>query len=668
MSILLTRRTYFAVLPLVTVLAGTATGALAQNGTINPMNTPQLVPRPAKMTLGKGVFTLSNRVFIEAKDADAVREAQFFAASLAPATGFTPRIEDHVDGRGADSISFKLDPNSGLGDEGYRLNVSRGRITVVAQKPAGLFYAGQTMRQLLPSAIYAPTVQKGVVWQMPAVTIEDKPRFAWRGLMMDSGRYFFPVADVKRFIDLMAQQKMNTFHWHLTEDQGWRLEIKKYPLLTEVGSVRSESPRAGARNQGDGTPYRGFYTQAEAREVVAYAAQRHITVVPEIEIPGHAAAAITAYPQLGNTDIPNYAPKVLTRWGVHPYTFAPKEETFAFLEDVLSEVMAIFPSKVIHIGGDEAPTSQWNQSAFARDFMTKNGIKELHGVQSYFTTRVGKFLNAHGRDFIGWDEILEGGLAPNAIVMSWRGESGAIAAANQNHPVVMASNSAYYLDYGQGRGGTEPETIGGYVPLRRTYSFEPSASLAPDKAHFLLGVQGQLWAEYIKDMPKLEYMAYPRACAVAETGWSPMQVKDYGDFRARLETHVERLKAQGVNFRPLDVEVTPIATWKSGEVGEEWAEKTWDISSAIPKAGTYDVTFQYTQGTHRLDISWAQLEQNGMVLGRDEHTGLTGGATKDNVYHFVVTTLAPKQKVVLRARVRADGGNDSNGDISVVAK
>ncbi len=658
------RPSCFTILLLAALLGATTVNAQ----TANALATPQLVPRPAQMTLGQGTFTLSDKTILEADGAKALPEARFFVSSLAPATGFKPRIVTNPGGQWGNSITFRLDENSGLGDEGYRLQVAPGRVMVVAQTPAGLFYAGQTIRQLLPTAVFAPTVQKDVVWQMPVVSIEDKPRFAWRGLMLDSGRHFFPVPAVKRFIDLMAQQKMNTFHWHLTEDQGWRLEIKKYPKLTEVGSVRAESPRQGARNQGDGTPYRGFYTQDEAREVVAYAAQRHITVIPEIEMPGHASAAITAYPQLGNSDVPNYAPQVQTKWGVFPYTYAPKEETFAFLEDVLREVMAIFPSKIIHIGGDEAPKTQWDNSPFARDFMAKNALKDSHELQSYFISRMEKFLNANGRQIIGWDEILEGGLAPNASVMSWRGESGAVAASNQNHTVVMASNGAYYLDYSPGHGANEPETIGGNLPLRRVYTFDPTAALAPEKISFLRGVQGQLWAEYIADLPKLEYLAYPRACAIAETGWSPAQGKDYADFRTRLQTHVERLKEQGVNFRPLDVEATPVATWKSGEVGEEWSEKIWDISPSIPKAGTYDITFQYTEGEHRLDISWTQLEQDGKVLARDEHVGLTGGATKDNVYHLNVQAMTPGEKVLLRARVRADGGRDSNGEISVLAR
>ena len=626
---------------------------------------PQLIPQPAQMTSGTGTFTLTSNTILVAKSATEKQEAQRFAASIAPATGFILRISDKA-GK-APAIVFALDPNSAQSGEGYRLQVTPQRVSITAPEAAGLFYATQTMRQLLPPQVLAGSKQTDVKWQMPVVSIQDAPRFGWRGLMMDSGRHFFPVADVKKFIDTMALHKFNTFHWHLTEDQGWRLEIKKYPKLTEIGSKRAESPKPGARNQGDGTPYGGFYTQADAREIVAYAKARHITVVPEIEIPGHAAAAITAYPELGNTDVKEYAPHVYTIWGVHPYTFAPKVETFTFLEDVLSEVLDIFPSTYIHIGGDEAPITQWENSPFAQAFMKQHDLKNEHELQSYFNERLDKFLTARGRKLIGWDEILEGGLSPNAAVMSWRGEAGAQKSARLDHPFVMASNSAYYLDYGQARGPGEPETIGGYVPLRRTYEFDPAAGIPEAKQHLELGVQGQLWAEYIADLPKLEYQAYPRAAALAETAWSPSAAKDYADFRQRLETHALRLKALGVNFRPLDEELMPAATWKSGEIGETWIEKTWEITPQIGKAGTVEATFQFSGGAHRLDISKVELLRDGAVVAMDEHIGVTGGATKDNVYRLPLANSAPGQ-YLLRARVRADGGNDSNGDIFVAVK
>ncbi len=626
---------------------------------------PQLVPQPAQMTTGTGTFTLTPNTILVAKSATEKQEAQKFAAAIAPATGFTLRVADKA-GK-APAIVFALDPGAAKSGEGYRLNVTPQRVSIAAPQAVGLFYASQTLRQLLPPQVLAATKQANVAWQMPAVSIQDTPRFGWRGLMLDSGRYFFPVADVKKFIDTMALHKFNTFHWHLTEDQGWRLEIKKYPKLTEIGSKRAESPKPGARNEGDGTPYGGFYTQADAREIVAYAKARHITVVPEIEIPGHAAAAIAAYPELGNTDVKDYAPHVYTNWGVKPYTFAPKAETFAFLEDVLSEVLEIFPSTYIHIGGDEAPTTQWDNSPFAQAFMKQNNLKNGHELQSYFNEKLDKFLTAHGRKLIGWDEILDGGLSPNAAVMSWRGEAGAQKSARLGHPFVMASNSAYYLDYGQARGPQEPETIGGYVPLQRTYEFNPAAGIPEDKLHLQLGVQGQLWAEYIRDLPQLEYQAYPRAAALAETAWSPAAAKNYADFRQRMETHALRLKALGVNFRPLDEELVAAGTWKSGQVGDVWVEKTWDISSQIKKAGTVEAAFQYTGGTHRLDISKVELLRDGQIVATDEHTGVTGGATKDNVYRLPLANFAPG-KYVLRARVRSDGGDDSNGDLFIAVK
>ena len=599
---------------------------------------PQLIPQPTKMTLGTGAFTLARDTVLVADNALEKQEAQQFAASIAPATGFAPRVVDKAPARAA-TISFDLDAQAKTGDEGYRLSVTPQKIVITAAKPAGLFYATQTLRQLLPVQIYAANQQNGVAWQMPAVSIEDAPRFVWRGMHLDTGRNFFPVADVKKYIDIMATQKFNTFHWHLTEDQGWRLEIKKYPKLTSIGSKRAESPQEPDWQKGDGVPYGEglFYTQAQARDVVAYARARHITVVPEIEMPGHATAAIAAYPNLGNSDIPNYNPQVETHWGVHPYIFAPKPETFAFLEDVLREVMDIFPSKYIHIGGDEAPKGQWNNSPFAQEVIQKNGLKDANELQSYFITRMEKFLNANGRQIIGWDEILEGGLAPNAAVMSWRGEVGARAAAMQDHPVVMASNGAYYLDY---RNDGTPGNPGAVLPLRRVYNFDPTASIPEDKRHWLMGVQGQLWTEHIANTEKLWRMAYPRACAIAETAWSQNTTKDFYDFSQRLETEVERLKIMGITPFPLETVKRPVAMWQSGEIGQDWIVQEWEITPQISKAGTVEATFQYTSGTHRLDISKVELLRDGQVVATDEHTGLTGGATKDNVYRLPLANYA----------------------------
>lgn len=359
--------------------------------------------------------------------------------------------------------------------------------------------------------------------------------------MLDVGRHFFEVDEVKNFIDWMSFHKLNVFHWHLTDDQGWRIEIRKYPKLTEIGAWRESTPPYGNRNSDDGKRYGGFYTQAQIKEIVAYASARHITVVPEIEMPGHAAAAIAAYPELGNTDIPNYAPKVMTRWGVHPYTFSPKEETFQFLEDVLSEVCELFPSTFIHVGGDEAPKTQWKESAFAQDVMKREGLKDEEELQSWFIRRIGRFLESKNRRLIGWDEIQEGGLPKTATMMVWSDAKWAKHALAQGNDVVMATTSHTYLDYYQAPSadelakGPEYEAIGGHLPLEKVYSYNPTfVAENPAQEKQILGTQAQLWSEYLKDMKKVQYMAFPRLAAVAEVAWTPEHLKNYSDFRSRL--------------------------------------------------------------------------------------------------------------------------------------
>jgi len=363
-------------------------------------------------------------------------------------------------------------------------------------------------------------------------------------------------------IDLMALHKMNRLHWHLTEDQGWRIEIKKYPKLTEVGGVRPESPQIQNRRKGDGTPYGPFfYTQDQIRDIVAYAKARSIVIVPEIELPGHAAAAIAAYPELGNSDIPGYAPKIRTTWGVEPYVFAPKEETFRFLDDVIGEVAALFPdSPFIHVGGDECPKDQWKKSPFAQKVMTdnklldKNGNPDTHRLQSWFIGRVEKMVNARGKRLVGWDEIQEGGLSPTATMMVWRNWNWAVHAVKHGNDVIMSPVTHCYLDFGQGKTpGKEFAPIGGNLPLSKVYSMDPvPPQLNADEAKHVLGVQGNLWSEYLFNQAKLEYQAFPRAFALAEVGWSAKDKKDFKDFEARLERHAPLLDTLKVNYRKAD--------------------------------------------------------------------------------------------------------------------
>lgn len=456
---------------------------------------------------------------------------------------------------GGNVIILSLDPELRvtLGTEGCRLTVTAEKVVITGGGAAGVFYGVQSLRQLLPPGIerFGWRADGGKV-SVPALAIVDKPRFGWRGLMVDSSRHFFTVAELKHFIEAMALQKLNVFHWHLIDDQGWRLEIKKYPKLTGVGAWREESPVYGDRDKGDGRPYGGFYTQAEAREIVAFAAERFITVVPEIELPGHAAAAIAAYPEFGNGDIDGFAPKVAPRWNIHPYTYAPSEATFGFLADVMAEVATIFPSAYVHIGGDEALKDQWEKSAFAQKVIKEQGLKDEHELQSWFIRRVEKILASHGRRLIGWDEIQEGGLSPTATMMVWRDWKWAEHAISRGNDVIMSPTTHCYLDHYQAdpKEVSEPEAIGGNLPLEKVYGFDPvPPELPKEKERHVLGMQGNLWAEYIPRATHLEYMAFPRGSALAEVGWTPLARKDWADFQVRLEGLYARFDQLNVNYR-----------------------------------------------------------------------------------------------------------------------
>jgi hexosaminidase len=401
----------------------------------------------------------------------------------------------------------------------------------------------------LPPAIFRRAVAGKVAWSVAGVEIEDAPRFSWRGSHLDVGRHFMPKMAVLKHIDLLALHKMNVFHWHLTEDQGWRIEIKRYPKLTEVGAWRKDSmvaPRATdpAQRRFAGRPHGGFYTQDDVREVVRYAADRGITVVPEIEMPGHALAAIAAYPELGNTQAQH---EVQTYWGISEHVFGVGDNVLTFLENVLDEVLALFPSKFIHIGGDEVPKREWKESVAAQSRMKELGLRDEEELQSWFVTRIDGWLAKRGRRLIGWDEILEGGLAPGATVMSWRGEKGGIAAAKAGHDVVMAPEKPTYFDHDQSEDQITP--IRGMNTLTDVYAYEPvPKELTVTEAKHVLGAQGQLWTEYMPDPQRMEYMAWPRLCALAEVLWSPSTTRDAADFTRRLDAHLERLRILDVNF------------------------------------------------------------------------------------------------------------------------
>jgi hexosaminidase len=516
-----------------------------------------VVPKPVSVEHGKGVFTFDarTRILYEPRSEAARKEAAYLCSVLNPATGWAFQAQANRTRQAFRNALLLTTRKADVarGKEGYELTITAENIVIRAPAGAGLFYGVQTLRQLLPGAIMSRKPASGVAWSVPAVTIKDRPRFTWRGMHLDSARHFFPVADVKRYLDLLAFYKINVFHWHLTDDQGWRLEIKNHPRLTMVGSVRCESPARGNRNEGDGKPYGPyFYTQDDIRSIVAHATKQHISVVPEIEMPGHSIGILTAYPELGCTGGPY---QVRTRWGIaKDICCAGNEKTFALLEEVLAQTLDLFPSKFIHIGGDEAPKDRWSECPKCQARIKQEGLKDEHELQSYFVRRIEKFLNARGRRLIGWDEILEGGLAPNASVMSWRGEQGGIVAAKAGHDVVMTPTSHCYFDYHQSRNhGTEPEAIGGFLPLEKVYSYEPvPKALTAQEAKHVLGAQANVWTEYIFDYPQVEYMAVPRMCALAEVVWAPKGARDYKRFVGRLRRHLGHLRAAGVNYRELD--------------------------------------------------------------------------------------------------------------------
>ncbi|MBN1419798.1 MAG: family 20 glycosylhydrolase, partial [Planctomycetes bacterium] len=511
---------------------------------------PNIIPRPASLTPREGVFAIRSDTVVAA-EGDAAIEARKLIESIAPAMGFRLKLVEDA-GRDEGVIALRIEPGlePRFGTEGYALDVTIRGVRIRAAGPAGLFYGVQTLRQLLPPSIYGAEVVSGAEWTVPCVEITDAPRFGWRGLLIDPARHFIPKDDVLRFIDAMAIHKLNRLQMHLTDDQGWRIEIRRYPRLTEIGAWREVEFLYGG--EPDGKLHGGFYTQDDIREIVRYAAEHHVTIVPEIEMPGHARAAISAYPYLGVFPERQKGLRPWNRRGICEDILAPRPETIAFCKDVLDEVIALFPSRFIHIGGDEAVKTQWKASEEIQEMIREKGLKGEAELQAWFTRQIDAHLASRGRRLVGWDEILEGGLAPGAVVMSWRGEGGGIEAARAGHDCIMAPTSHTYFDYYQGPPESEPLAIGGRIPLQKVYAYEPiPAALTPAEAHHVLGAQAQLWGEFISDREHREYMTYPRACALAEAVWSPREGRDDDLFLVRLREHLMRLKAARIRHRPL---------------------------------------------------------------------------------------------------------------------
>jgi len=539
------KKTLYFIMGIILMAGGCKSGSAPE-----PDKTLAIIPAPVSIQGLKGDFVISEktRIILAPADDETKLAAEFLANLVRNSTGISLSIGEGK--RSAKGSIFMTLDTAIENNEGYELTVTHKKVIVRGGSAAGLFYAVQTMRQLMPAEVESPSIVEGLVLAIPACEIKDEPEFGYRGMHLDVGRHMFPIAYIKRYIDMIALHKMNRFHWHLTEDQGWRIEISKYPNLTTTGAYRKETlvGHGGRRPfEFDGKPYGGFYTKDEVKEIVEYARSKFITVIPEIEMPGHAIAALASYPELGCTGGPY---EVQTRWGVFDDVFcAGKEETFSFLEDVLTEVMELFPSEYIHIGGDECPKTRWEKCPLCQKRMKEEGLKDEHELQSYFIQRIEKFVLSKGRKIIGWDEILEGGLAPEATVMSWRGTTGGIEAARQKHDVIMTPSTYVYLDYYQCEPQGEPLAIGGYLPLEKVYSYNPMpAELTPEEQKYILGVQGNLWSEYLNTPDYMEYMAYPRMFAVAETGWTPNRLKDFEDFLARIEVLKKRYDTIGINY------------------------------------------------------------------------------------------------------------------------
>lgn len=494
-----------------------------------------IIPQPASVELGNSFLNISRSIRLTATESNPDME-RVIVEVRSWLGEHSVRLSDEAD---APQLRLIIDPDRP--PEYYQLDINPQGINLTGGSSVGLFYGVQTLRQLG----WSEPVPQGI--RLRTAMIRDEPAFGYRGMHLDVGRHMFPVEAIKQYIDMLARYKMNRFHWHLTEDQGWRIEIKKYPKLQEVAAYRKETLIGHYNDQPhqfDGRRYGGYYTQEEVKEIVAYAKDRFITVIPEIELPGHAQAAVAAYPELGCTDEPV---EVATKWGVFDNIYCPNEETFQFLEDVLTEVMALFPSRYIHIGGDEAPKTQWEHSEQAQAVIRREGLADEHELQSYFIRRIEAFLNKNGRSLIGWDEILEGGLAPNATVMSWRGEAGGIAAAKQGHDVIMTPTTYCYFDYYQSTHPDEPLAIGGFLPLEKVYGYHPIPDeLSAEEAKHILGAQGNIWTEYIPTVEKLHYMAYPRMQALAEVVWTPRDQKDLQQFVHRLDGHYPHFDKWGI--------------------------------------------------------------------------------------------------------------------------
>ncbi len=668
---------YILFLSCLMLLLGCTSGTALDNLASSPCHdrAMTIIPQPVSMQAEKGEFKLSAKTTVvidvdTSLESAVSRTASFFADQLKQSSGFSLKtVRSSRFGKKSGTIRFKQISNAdSLPDEGYLLEVTPKQVTIQAAQSAGFFYGMQTLLQLLPPEVFSLTVvtDKNVQWTIPCVQIRDYPRFGWRGIMLDASRHFQSLEYVKRYLDLMAMHKLNVFHWHLVDGHGWRIEIKKYPKLTSVSAWRNQPGYSEEHG-----PYGGFYTQEQVREIVRYAAERNITVLPEIEMPGHSWEVFAAYPELSCTEekqevayffnYPARAQRFPTLPGSDVFC-AGKEESFQFLEDVLLEVMELFPSKYIHVGGDEVDKKWWKQCDRCQSRMKAEKLKNENELQSYFIQRMEKFLNAHGRKLIGWDEILEGGLAEDATVMSWRGTEGGIKAAKMGHDVVMTPQKPLYFDHGQSTDPLHPPHWPGIETIEEVYAYEPIPSeLTADQAKHILGAQANMWTIFTHTGALIDLQTFPRACALSETAWSAKEVRNWDSFTKRLDIHYKRLDLLGVNYyKKLSTEV---GHWSPEMVSQEKKTMLFDVSDSFNELGLYYVSVDYAKGAHGLDIAEVALLADGEVITRDTHPGFTGWADRDNFYRIEFPRRKAGVRYQLRITASASGGTDSYGTV-----
>ncbi|MFC1607938.1 beta-N-acetylhexosaminidase [Candidatus Latescibacterota bacterium] len=605
----------------------------------------EMVPKPQSFLHREGHFIIgSTTVIYSPSDSDdTVELGAYLAEHLRTSTGYTLKVTSNpIEIPLNDAIILSLKTQSEtLGNEGYRMKIRSKTVGIAASTSAGLFYGIQSLRQALKR-------DDDGNWTVPCMDIEDKPSYEWRGLLMDSARHFMTTDFIKRYIDLLAYHKMNTLHLHLTDDQGWRIDIKRYPLLTEVGAWRNEG----------GKRYGGFYTKEELKDIIEYAASRYITVIPEIEMPGHATAAVAAYPEIFCAGADTVA--VETTWGIHKNLFcAGKEKTFEFLENVLDEVCDVFPSQYIHIGGDEAKKDHWEKCPDCQKRMQELGIEDEGMLQGYFNKRIEKFLASRGRRTIGWDEILEGGMTSEAIVQSWRGMEGADEGSKLGMSVISSPHDYTYFDYPMHSIRSKAFWMI-TLPLERVYSFNPAPDeLTPEQRALILGSECTIWSEYAPQ-PEVDQQVFPRLCAFAEVVWTRDEVRNWDDFTNRMTTHFTRLEYLGVDYYKPDVQC---GDWAPGSLSETPGVIEWDITGVITGEGHYRLTFDADEGEHGIHVDWVALSQNGIEISRDTHLFESGKENMFQTYRFDVDNYQENAVYTLRASMGGHGGTDTKGSL-----